>query len=164
MSRQGPHFTPGFLVSPSHDGDAPAAILHKWGAAAVRGSASRTGAEAMRDLYQLVTQRQASPGITPDGPRGPELVFKSGPLLLAQMLQIPILPMAGMPEKYWRLNSWDRFVMPKPGTGFNVAIGKPVYVEKGKSLEQLEPARQDLQDELLKLTDRVQPQAQEKNM
>lgn len=152
-------FNPGFLVSPSHDGDAPARILHSWGATVIRGSSSRTGAEAMRELYQLVKKDQTSPGITPDGPRGPALEFKPGPILLAQMLQVPILPIAGMPEKYWRLNSWDRFVMPKPGSSYRVAIGEPIYIEKGRSLEQLEPTRRALQETLVYLTDSVSGQA-----
>ena len=45
---------PGFLVSPSRDGEITARVVEGMGAHIIRGSATRTGARAMRDLYGVM--------------------------------------------------------------------------------------------------------------
>src|SRR5512140_69133 len=62
---------PGFLISPSVDGTAPAMLVEKIGGHVIRGSSTSTGARALRDYYETIVKQQISPAITPDGPRGP---------------------------------------------------------------------------------------------
>ena len=45
-----------FLISGSVDGEVPERIARSWGAEVIRGSASRTGALAMRDMHEVWTQ------------------------------------------------------------------------------------------------------------
>jgi lysophospholipid acyltransferase (LPLAT)-like uncharacterized protein len=117
----------GFLVSPSVDGEIPAAIAARLGAVVIRGSSTRTGAKALRDYYQLLTQDNVSPVITPDGPTGPRQVFKPGALTLAQISGRKILPMAFAASKAWRFG-WDRFVLPVPFGRIALAIGPPISI------------------------------------
>jgi lysophospholipid acyltransferase (LPLAT)-like uncharacterized protein len=158
LSKQG--LNAGFLVSPSRDGEAPANIFRRWGARVVRGSSSRTGAQAMRELYQIITREKVSPSNTPDGPRGPLYECKTGPLLLAQMAQVPVVPMAAAADRYRQFNSWDRFIMPKPGARLCIMVGEPIYVEKGLPMKDLEPLRMRLQQTLINLTASTQQQLQ----
>ncbi len=120
----------GFLISPSVDGEIGAMLVQRLGAVAIRGSSSHTGARALRDYYQALTQDGVSPAITPDGPRGPVWKFKPGAILLAQLSQRPIVPMAYAASRAWQFQ-WDRFMVPKPFARVVVVIGDPVYVPKG---------------------------------
>ncbi|MGD8547202.1 MAG: DUF374 domain-containing protein, partial [Thiohalophilus sp.] len=66
----------GFLISPSRDGEVPAKIAESWGLRAIRGSSNRTGARALKELYELITRDGISPVNTSDGPTGPLHKFK----------------------------------------------------------------------------------------
>lgn len=146
-------FKLGFLISPSRDGDIPARLFSRWGAHVIRGSSSRTGAQAMRELYLAVARGRISPSNTPDGPRGPRFESKTGPLMLAQMTQAPIVPMAAAANSYRQLNSWDRFIVPKWRARVAVVVGTPITVERKVPTTDLEPLRQVLQAQLNSLTE-----------
>ena len=120
----------GFLISPSVDGEIGAMIVRRMGGEVIRGSSSHTGARALRDYYQALSRDQVSPAITPDGPKGPPWKCKPGAVLLSQLSQRPIIPMAYCASRAWKIQ-WDRFVIPKPFARIAVAIGEPLYVKKG---------------------------------
>ncbi len=120
----------GFLISPSVDGELGAMMVERLGGEVIRGSSSHTGARALRDYYQALAQAGVSPAITPDGPKGPPWRFKPGAVLLAQMSQRPIIPMAYAASRAWKIK-WDRFIIPKPFSRVAIVIGEPVYIPKG---------------------------------
>lgn len=120
----------GFLISPSVDGEIPAQIVASRGASVIRGSSNRTGAQALRDMYQIIVKDGVSPVTTSDGPTGPIFKFKSGAVMLSQMTKAPMLPLACAAKSAWYLGSWDRFMIPKPFTHVVVAVGEPVSVDK----------------------------------
>jgi len=137
----------GFLISPSVDGDLAAMLVRSLGAAVIRGSSSHTGARALRDYYQALVKDAVSPAITPDGPRGPPWKFKPGAVLLAQLSQRPIVPMAYAASRAWKVQ-WDRFVIPKPLSRIVIAIGEPVYVAKGVDAVGLERLQLEMENRL----------------
>ncbi len=120
----------GFLVSPSVDGEIPAQIVTSRGATVIRGSSTRTGAQALRDMYQVIVKDGVSPVTTSDGPTGPVFKFKLGAAMLSQMTKAPMLPIACAAKSAWYLDSWDQFMLPKPFTRVVVAVGEPVTVDK----------------------------------
>jgi lysophospholipid acyltransferase (LPLAT)-like uncharacterized protein len=126
----------GFLISPSVDGELGAMIVRSLGAQVIRGSSTHTGARALRDYYQALSHDNVSPAITPDGPRGPPWKFKPGAVLLAQLSQRPIIPMAYAASRAWKIK-WDSFVIPKPLARVAIVVGEPVYVPKGLDAEAL---------------------------
>lgn len=132
---------PGFLISPSVDGEVPAKIATRLGARVIRGSSTRTGARALRDYYQLLVKEGVSPVITPDGPTGPRYRFKPGGLLLAQLSGRPLLPMAFAASRAWRFG-WDRFVLPWPFSRIAIAVGEPVMVGREVKLADDETSAQ----------------------
>ena len=131
----------GFLVSPSSDGELGSQLLHSWGIRVIRGSATRTGAQAMQALYMAIKKDGVCPVNNPDGPRGPAREFKVGTILLAQLTQAPIVPLAYAAEKAWHLKSWDNFVVPKPFSRINIVVGQPIYVDKKLDQEAQEAIR-----------------------
>ncbi|MES1929848.1 hypothetical protein SADO_11339 [Salinisphaera dokdonensis CL-ES53] len=126
---------PGFLVSPSRDGELVARVVDGMGATIIRGSATRTGARAMRDLYGVM-KTGVSPIIHPDGPHGPAFEAKPGTLMLAQMTRAALLPMAFSADRYWQIGSWDRLMIPKPFARVVITIGEPLTVNRGDAIER----------------------------
>jgi lysophospholipid acyltransferase (LPLAT)-like uncharacterized protein len=137
----------GFLISPSVDGELGAMLVHKLGGVVIRGSSSHTGARALRDYYQALSKDNVSPAITPDGPRGPPWKFKPGAVLLAQLSQRPIIPLAYAASRAWRIQ-WDQFVIPKPFSRISIVVGEPVYVPKGLDAAGLERHQADMEQRL----------------
>lgn len=142
----------GFLVSPSKDGEIAAKVIKSWGGVVIRGSETRTGALAMRDMYNLIAKEGVSPAINTDGPQGPLHVFKVGDLMLSQFTKAPILPLAYAASSAWHLNSWDHFIIPKPFARIAIVIGEPFTTPKGLRAEDLEPQRLQMENTLKELT------------
>jgi lysophospholipid acyltransferase (LPLAT)-like uncharacterized protein len=142
----------GFLISPSVDGEIGAMLVRSMGAVAIRGSSTYTGARALRDYYQALTQDELSPAITPDGPRGPLWKAKPGAILLAQMSQRPIIPMVYAASRAWNIQ-WDRFVIPWPFARVSIVVGEPLYVPKGLDAMALERYQAELEQRLHGLSD-----------
>jgi len=140
----------GFLISPSVDGEIGAMLVQGLGGVAIRGSSSYTGARALRDYYQALTLEGLSPAITPDGPRGPPWKFKPGAILLAQLSQRPMIPMAYAASRAWKFK-WDRFVIPKPFAKVAIAVGEPVYVPRGLDADALARLQLDMELRLKRL-------------
>jgi lysophospholipid acyltransferase (LPLAT)-like uncharacterized protein len=137
----------GFLISPSVDGELGAMLVRSVGAEVIRGSSTHTGARALRDYYQALAHDNVSPAITPDGPRGPARKFKPGAVLLAQLSQRPIIPMAYAASRAWKIK-WDRFVIPKPFARIAIVVGEPVYVAKGLDAAGLERLQVEMEQRL----------------
>jgi len=142
--------TPGWLISPSVDGELGAMAVRRFGGAVIRGSSTHTGARALRDYYQALVRDNVSPVITPDGPRGPRFKFKPGALLLAQMSGRPIVPMSYAASRAW-LIKWDRFVIPVPFARIAIAIGPPCYVPRVTDAPSLERLQRQMEEELGRL-------------
>jgi len=133
----------GFLVSPSVDGEIPAQIASSRGAKVIRGSSTRTGAQALRDMYQIIVKDGVSPVTTSDGPTGPIFKFKPGAAMLSQMTKAPMVPIACAAKNAWYLGSWDRFMVPKPFTKIVVAVGEPISVDKAE--KDLSPVQEKME-------------------
>ncbi len=79
------------LVSQHRDGELIAKIAKRFGIRAVRGSSTRGGAAALRELIR-VGRTGADLAVTPDGPKGPRYVAKPGVVQLAKATGLPIVP------------------------------------------------------------------------
>jgi len=141
---------PGWLISPSVDGELGAMLVSRVGARAIRGSSSHTGARALRDYYHALVQDGISPVVTPDGPKGPRFQFKPGAILLAQMSGRPMLPMAYAASHAW-LIGWDQFVIPVPLSRIAIAVGAPRYVPRTLDGAALERLQREMEGELKSL-------------
>ena len=138
------------LAGRHRDGELIAQVVRMLGGYTIRGSTShgrdRGGAAAVREMLRPGPYRHI--GITPDGPRGPRRVVSVGAIYLASRSGMPIVP-AGMAfDRPWRVGSWDRMALPRPFTRGRVVTGPPIHVPDGLELDELEPWRQRVQDEL----------------
>lgn len=113
------------LVSEHKDGELIARFAEAIGYGTVRGSSSRGAAGALLGLVRALGEGKEI-GITPDGPRGPACSYAPGAAVAASKAGALILPMAAHADRAWRLNSWDRFMIPHPFARVTIAYGEPV--------------------------------------
>ncbi len=81
------------LISRHRDGELIARIISRFGHRAVRGSSTRGGALALRELIRL-GRSGVDLVVTPDGPKGPRQIAKLGVVQLAKATGLPIVPLA----------------------------------------------------------------------
>jgi lysophospholipid acyltransferase (LPLAT)-like uncharacterized protein len=132
------------LVSRHRDGEYIARIVERWGFFPVRGSSSRGGLEAVRELIRFV-RRGRSLAVTPDGPRGPREVMKLGPLLVAQRTGAPVIPTECTATRAWFFGGWDRFLVPQPFSRITIHYGEPVMIPREASEAELEDIARDIE-------------------
>ncbi len=116
------------LVSRSKDGELIAQTMRLSRIAAVRGSSSRGGAAAAKEMVDIL-RSGLDVGITPDGPKGPARKVKDGVLRVAQLSGVPIVPIANATSRRIELQkAWDRFHVPLPFGRAAVVYGEPIRV------------------------------------
>lgn len=131
------------LISRSFDGELITRTLALFGFRAVRGSSSRGGSEGLLGLKEVLAS--GSPAIfTADGPRGPVYRTKMGPIKLAQITGAPIGAFHLEPKRAWVINSWDRFLVPKPFTRIVVSWSRYTRVSAEAAPEDFECKREEL--------------------
>jgi len=140
-----------FLISPSTDGELGTMILANFGGRAVRGSARRSGAAALRGLKRAIVENRQSPAIAVDGSKGPRQYCKPGAIMVARMAGVPIVPIGFAARRGWRAPSWDRHLVPYPGTKVEISVGEPLVVEKEMNSDALEERRRELEKRVNRL-------------
>ncbi|MCZ6597261.1 MAG: lysophospholipid acyltransferase family protein [Planctomycetota bacterium] len=146
----------GSLISPSLDGEVPALIAKRFGVHVVRGSATRTGVKAMRDLHRAVKREGVSPVMLADGPTGPPSVLKGGTVMLSQLAGAPILPIACAVSPALPLPTWDRMLLPMPFARVAIVFGEPIVVERELPPDGLEAERVRVERLLREVDERAQ--------
>jgi lysophospholipid acyltransferase (LPLAT)-like uncharacterized protein len=142
------------LISHHRDGEYITRVVRRWGFIAVRGSTSRGGLHALRELIEHVREGR-SLAITPDGPRGPFERMKPGPVLIAQRTGAPIIPVVSGASRAWYFGGWDRFMIPQPFARLQIAYGEPVFVPRRLGEGQVEELMGVVEERLAALKARV---------
>lgn len=140
------------LTSPSRDGEILAGIMRRLGMGAVRGSSSRRGARAMRELITIIGSG-GDVAITPDGPRGPRYSLGPGVIALASATGAPILPVHATFSRAARMKTWDGFIIPLPTARVCVRVDTPWRVPPGLGGSEFESWRQRLENHLKNAAD-----------
>lgn len=133
------------LVSRHGDGGLIARALKHFGFSTVRGSTTRGGASAVRELLR-VTDSGRDVAITPDGPRGPSRRAQLGVVFTARETGLPIFPVGIAASRFKELSSWDRLQVPKPFARIRCVFGPPVEVPRGVGEDGLEEYRLRVED------------------
>jgi len=141
------------LISQHRDGELIAQVVRMLRGLAVRGSTTRGGAGAMREMIRQGRLRHLA--ITPDGPRGPRRVLQDGAIYLASRTGMAIVPAGCAFGDCWRVRSWDRFAIPKPGTRAHCLVGNLIEIPPDLDRDGIEEYRQRVQADM----DRIQAQA-----
>ncbi len=139
------------MSSYSRDGDKSSYILYTQGIMAVRGSSSRKGAAAARALTKVLNSGDHV-ALTIDGPRGPLYVAQPGGALLMQLTGSPVFLVGVEVEDCWVLDSWDRFILPKPFSRVRLKVERHELPDLEDRKEQREELERLIQRRLEALT------------
>jgi lysophospholipid acyltransferase (LPLAT)-like uncharacterized protein len=139
------------LISQHADGELIARVCRYLGIGVIRGSASRGGAAALLGLMRRTGANHIV--LTPDGPRGPRRQVKPGPVALAGMTGMPIVPVGIACPSAWRTRSWDRHMVPRPVATAHYVFGPEFRVPEGLDRDRVDQFCRDLEATLEALTD-----------
>jgi lysophospholipid acyltransferase (LPLAT)-like uncharacterized protein len=138
------------LISSHADGQMLGGLIKAMGMEMVRGSTTRGGVEAVRQLVRPdVTWRNLA--ITTDGPRGPRRIVQPGAIYIASRTGMKIVPVGVGYHRPWRLKSWDRFAVPRPFARARCIAGEPIRVPPNLRTAGLEDYRAIVQAEMDRL-------------
>jgi len=119
------------LISQSREGGIVAHTALTVGVGVIRGSAakgkqSKGGVEAMRAMARHIDGGGVI-AMTPDGPRGPRMRAKRGPVQLAKIAGAPLLAITwATSNRIVFKDSWDQFVLPLPFGKGALVWGNPI--------------------------------------
>lgn len=139
------------LVSASRDGGLLARVLEHFNVEPVRGSSSRRGAQALRELVSC-GEHGYDLAITPDGPRGPSYSVQEGVIATAQLTGLAIVPASYHLNWKVRVKSWDRFQVPLPFACCEITTGQIMRVPREASEAEREELRQQLEAQMRAMT------------
>jgi lysophospholipid acyltransferase (LPLAT)-like uncharacterized protein len=156
------HRNAGFsvLVSQHRDGELISRIINMLGFSTVRGSSTRKGFSALRNLMRQGKFKHLA--ITPDGPQGPRRIMQPGAIYLASRTAMPIIPVGLAFRSCWRANSWDRMAIPFPGTLAVCMLAKPITIPPDIDTDQIEYHTKQVQIEMDKIQTRAETVAARK--
>ena len=135
------------LISQSRDGEYAARMAQWLGFKTVRGSSTRGGFMAVRELMQKIKGGEVA-GMMADGPLGPARVLKLGSLVIARDAQAPLMSSLWGADRCWTLNSWDRYLIPKPFARIVIYHPEPLWVPPSAKGDELETYRRLFEERL----------------
>ena len=129
------------LASSHTDGKLITNISKKMGYDVIMGSSNKNSTIALKSIIRNISSG-SKVIITPDGPRGP--VYKVGGNItqIAYKYKKPLIPVSCISNRYFKLRSWDKMIIPKIFGTIIVTIGTPITLSGNKEKD----------DELLKET------------
>ncbi|PHS10634.1 MAG: hypothetical protein COA78_11045 [Blastopirellula sp.] len=139
------------LLSQHRDADWLSNAAQYMGFDTVRGSSTRGGTAALKELFRRSKKMQLV--ITPDGPRGPRRKLAQGAIFLSSKLQLPIIPIGFGFDRPWRIKTWDQFAVPRPFSHGRVIMGPQVQIPPNLDRDGIEHHRQHTESLLNYLTE-----------
>lgn len=144
------------MVSRSWDGEVIDRSIRRMGYDTTRGSSSRGGKEALKEMIERIKERNYCSGLAVDAPRGPSRKVKIGIVMVAKETGQPIVPMVSWATRQIQFRSWDSMILPLPFSTIVIAFGKPTIVPEGLSNEEYEALRQEVELNMLAASEQTE--------
>ncbi|MDR3155803.1 MAG: lysophospholipid acyltransferase family protein [Holosporaceae bacterium] len=116
------------LASPHRDGRLIAKIVESFSMPAIFGSTGN-GVSAAKEIVRLLRGGKYV-AIIPDGPRGPRHKPAPGVIAIAKLAKVDIIMLSFCVKRYYRFNSWDRFIFSYPFNRGAIVYGKPISFDE----------------------------------
>ncbi len=139
------------LISQHADGEMIAQVCEWLGFGTIRGSKTRGGIKAMREMVRSCQGHYIA--VMPDGPRGPRRKLELGLIYLAAKTGLPIVLLGVGHDRPWRLKTWDRFCLPRPFSTAIVVASEPIHIPEDADRATLESYRERVEQMLTEVTD-----------
>lgn len=124
------------ITSASKDGALLTAVANGFGMVTVRGSSHRRGARALMEALKALKTGYCL-CLAPDGPKGPVYRCKPGAIKLASISGVPLVPVSLSYSSFWRIKSWDKYIIPKPFSTVEFQWGDFLEIPSDLSAEEL---------------------------
>ncbi|HKD37567.1 MAG TPA: lysophospholipid acyltransferase family protein, partial [Pirellulales bacterium] len=138
------------LLSRHRDAELLSRIAFHFGFGCIRGSSYRGSTQALREMFRESRAHHLT--ITPDGPRGPRRQLAAGPIYLASKLSLPLVCVGIGYDRPWRMRTWDRFAIPRPGSRSRIVLSPEIMIPPGLDRDGLESHRREIERLLNRLT------------
>ncbi len=135
------------ITSASKDGALLTTVANDFGMITVRGSSHRRGARAFVEALKALKDGYCM-CIAPDGPKGPKYRCKPGAVKLAAHSGVPLVPVSLSFSNYWRIKSWDGYIIPKPFSKVEFQWGEFIHIPKDLTQEQYQQYTEQLNEAL----------------
>jgi lysophospholipid acyltransferase (LPLAT)-like uncharacterized protein len=135
------------MISRSRDGEYAARMARWLGFRDVRGSSTRGGGRALKEIIERMRQGEIG-GMLADGPQGPPRRAKIGSVIMARDAGVPLVPVLWGADRCWAFNSWDRYLVPKPFARVAILYEEPILVPPDAAGDRLEAFRALFEDRL----------------
>lgn len=159
-------FAPGIpparmLISRSREGELVAHVSRTVGAEVIRGSAAKArasgGAQQKGGVEATLQMARHLDGggviaLTPDGPRGPRMRAKRGPVQLAKLAGASMVGLAWATSNRIVFDSWDSFVLPLPFGHGALIWTDPIPVPPDADAATIEALRLKLETEMNRIS------------
>jgi len=116
------------IISEHFDGQIIAKTVENFDIGYIKGSTTRGGIKALKESFKLLDNGECV-AITPDGPKGPRHSVADGIVAISQKKKLPIVAFSYEADRFWRLQSWDKFLIPKPFSTIKLYASEPFYLD-----------------------------------
>jgi len=140
-------YSASVMISKSTDGDIASRVAEAADVFPVRGSSSRNGGPALKEMIARLNQGRLAVHLL-DGPRGPAGVVKAGAIAIASGADAAIVPGFVAADRAWYMGSWDRYMIPKPFARVTVTFCPLLKMPPIKDDHIFEEQRQILENTL----------------
>lgn len=125
-----------FIIASEHfDAELIVKICECFGFESIRGSSTKGGRRVIiQSMSKLKDGKDIA--IMPDGPRGPYHSVADGAGAIAQKTKLPIVVLQVRPNRFWELNSWDKFRIPKPFCTIDYYASEPFFIDSALSNDE----------------------------
>jgi hypothetical protein len=149
------------MVSRSWDGEIIDRSLRRMGYDTARGSSSSHGRQALKQLVDMIKEKNYCSGLAVDAPRGPSRKVKMGIVMIARKTGQPVVPYVSCATRQIEFNSWDRMILPLPFSKIVLAWGKPTFVPDELNNAEYERIRQEIEDEMNRVSEQAEKKVKE---
>ncbi len=132
------------MISEHFDGEVLSKMIKFFHFDSIRGSSKKGAIKVLKESFKKVNDGYDI-GITPDGPKGPKYSIADGIVAIAQKKDLDIVVCSFQASSYWKLKSWDSFMIPKPFSTIFLFAKEPFSVD-GLSLND---AKKMIKDALM---------------
>ncbi len=124
-----PKGTVKVIVSEHKDGLIIKKVCEFLGVGGIPGSSSKGAIKALKNALKEI-KNGVDVAITPDGPRGPRFSVADGIVAISKKTKTRIVILNSIPKNYWQVNSWDKFVIPKPFGTIDFYASQPLDISE----------------------------------
>ncbi len=130
MSKYAPQFVYTAFISNSRDGEMLSILANSYKNGRSIRVAHNSRHQALRKMIDNLKKKNEVMIVTPDGPRGPCYEVKPGVAKAAKETSAVIVPLSWSADRFWKLSTWDKMILPKPFSTIRVVLGNPIELKE----------------------------------